>query len=360
MSIDILHIIKRILLSDQTVSVPGLGVFYLKRIPAQVDKIRNDFYPPSAEIQFKLKPETRGDRLVQALIDEFGLDKQAALQSIRDYVDNIRDRFESGQSVNLVGLGNIYKDENDNLIFNGEEADPVFVASSYPAYSLEPVIRKSKADIDNIQKRLDSKVPIVQKEEKRSNVGVQKILPALIIGLLAVGMMGVYQWTKANSDVPTVELMSIDENRLNKKPIIDTHVSVIDDNLDEISNMEEPVQDEAVVEGAIEDKATEHIISDEKIEPEPIVEEKPIEIIKEDKTIKSEDSGDCIIIVGAFGSTANVSKMLGKIERLGMIGYQDSQLSRLTRVGVKANCNSVNESLQQVKNQIEPTAWILE
>ena len=42
MSLDILHIIKRILLSDQTVSVPGLGVFYLKRIPAQVDKIRNE------------------------------------------------------------------------------------------------------------------------------------------------------------------------------------------------------------------------------------------------------------------------------------------------------------------------------
>ena len=97
MSLDILHIIKRILLSDQTVSVPGLGVFYLKRIPAQVDKIRNEFYPPSTEIQFKLKPETRGDRMIQALIDEYGLDKQAALQTISDYVGQLRDRLESNQ-----------------------------------------------------------------------------------------------------------------------------------------------------------------------------------------------------------------------------------------------------------------------
>ena len=87
------------------------------------------------------------------------------------------------------------------------------------------------------------------------------------------------------------------------------------------------------------------------VKPEPEVEVESIELNK---------SEDCIIIVGAFGSSANVNKMLRKIEGLGWSGYQDQKSSRLTRVGVQVQCSSLNESLRQVKSKIEPAAWILE
>ena len=126
------------------------------------------------------------------------------------------------------------------------------------------------------------------------------------------------------------------------------------------SALEAPVNE--LIDGSvsIEEEATDELTIAEETNPESIVENKPDVLTKEESVINSLNSGDCIIIVGAFGNINNVSKMLRKIEKLGMTGYQDSQLSRLTRVGVKAECNSINQSLQLVKNKIEPSAWILE
>ena len=121
----------------------------------------------------------------------------------------------------MSGLGNLYKDDNDNLIFDGEEADPVFVSTSYPTYKLDPVVRKSQQDIDRLQKTLDNKKPI-KKEEKKSSLGLQRIVPVLLLCVAASVIFGLYTWNQNLNNAPTVELMSIDENRLNKKPNADS------------------------------------------------------------------------------------------------------------------------------------------
>ena len=72
------------------------------------------------------------------------------------------------------------------------------------------------------------------------------------------------------------------------------------------------------------------------------------------------ESSPCYVIVGAFGVSSNVDRM---IERLAGMGYDTATMpSRgLTQVGVPARCDSheINSILRDLQTQVEAQAWIL-
>ena len=71
-------------------------------------------------------------------------------------------------------------------------------------------------------------------------------------------------------------------------------------------------------------------------------------------------SGECIIIVGAFGQGANMNSMIEKLRSSGYSVYVDSART-LSRVGVFSSCNQpdLNRHLDILQRDVEPNSWIL-
>jgi hypothetical protein len=73
-----------------------------------------------------------------------------------------------------------------------------------------------------------------------------------------------------------------------------------------------------------------------------------------------ENSADCMVVVGAFKSQANVERMQAKLTSLGMIPYV-LQRGSLTHVGVLQPCRTakLRTVLYDVRNSIAEGAWVL-
>ena len=138
MALDILYQIKKCLLTDRTASVPGLGVFYLKHTSSRIDPATNKIYPPKSEMRFKLKPKTRGDRLIEMMIHEYGLDHIAAKEAILTFSEKIKNQYKEQDEARLEGIGRLFNDSNNNLLFDGIDADAVFLRTSLPDFVAEP------------------------------------------------------------------------------------------------------------------------------------------------------------------------------------------------------------------------------
>lgn len=71
-------------------------------------------------------------------------------------------------------------------------------------------------------------------------------------------------------------------------------------------------------------------------------------------------SGDCVIIVGAFGDQRNVKRMIKRLEGLGWKVYS-KQPYKLTKIGAYVPCDNagLHNALDKLQHTIEPNAWIL-
>jgi len=73
------------------------------------------------------------------------------------------------------------------------------------------------------------------------------------------------------------------------------------------------------------------------------------------------ESGKCIIILGSFRRTTNVTKMVSQVERLGHKAYV-GEFNGLTRVGFDFECSGVDleEYLNNIRRTVSTEAWYLE
>jgi len=95
-----------------------------------------------------------------------------------------------------------------------------------------------------------------------------------------------------------------------------------------------------------------------------VVAPETIKKVKDDQTTTkstaSTKTGKCIVIVGAFGNTANADKMISKLQNLGYKTYS-SNGQGLTRVGLYFECgiNDQEQFKSKIRKQIAYDAWFL-
>jgi len=440
MGFDVLHIAKRILLSDQTVSIPGLGVFFLRRSAAKVNRSTHQFDPPKVDLNFKWKPETRGERLKEILISDYGLDEVAADQAIRRFADQVMDEYYATGFAEIHGLGRIYRDGNGNMIYNAEQADHIFTVSNLPSYRLTPIERKSEEDIARVEQliadremasareveagssatiqhsesspdddwaALDEELPEVPdipeketdlhetvSEVELTSPEIEKIKipqeePAeVVIPVVAIDNTKVSQHAPRQVHPPIQEKkrnpiwwllliplllllayfwMNRDTQRhAAEDPVVTTTTDSDQSNTD---NPEENVEiTDSISSGITPVDATPEEQSSEVVENNNTenTEDTPSETSSEpEQTLRIDGheprliNGECVIIVGAFGRQANVEKVSQRIKDLGYGVHTLTYGSGVTRVGAQLNCNQAENALSELRNKIEPQAWIL-
>lgn len=202
------------------------------------------------------------------------------------------------------------------------------------------------------------------KEEKKSVFlyALLALFLLLVVGLLTYFFLKPDQSPVAVAGKEDVTSTEIDQDKM--EPVDEVYVS-------DTFKAEDKIEDDGIDEntGEVTSEAEESeqsvVMKDESQEDENESGFDESETVKENGVMDSEDdqgrreTGECIVIVGAFGSTANADRMENKIRELGWKPYREQPI-RLTKMGAYVPCDAVKlqNALREIQAEIEPGAWI--
>lgn len=109
------HIISLLRIYD-TVTVPGLGSFTIKNVPARWDHESLTVYPPSLSIGFSGSYESEGALLLQSYINNEGLRPEAAEYELNSDISYLKNQLELLGSAQIEGIGTLTR-EDDRISF---------------------------------------------------------------------------------------------------------------------------------------------------------------------------------------------------------------------------------------------------
>ncbi len=138
--------LRELLVQNNEVSVPGLGVFYLVRKNAYYNEQEGKFYPPYHELQFIAKP--KDDNLfINYLADKKNLVKATAIFITEKQVNELLEKAKHTPT-ELPGIG-WFSFENEQIVFKPNN-DSVIDSSlfGFAPISLTPPIKEQEVFIE--------------------------------------------------------------------------------------------------------------------------------------------------------------------------------------------------------------------
>ncbi len=112
--------ISELLYRHDCVIVPGFGGFITNPVSAQIDGVRNVYYPPSKKVGFNRKLDHNDGLLINHVSSGKGIDYSDASKLVETMVNDILKDLIKGKRVSFVGIGEFFFDRTDNLQFEPE------------------------------------------------------------------------------------------------------------------------------------------------------------------------------------------------------------------------------------------------
>ncbi len=120
-SVKIDSYIQQLLLDHEMVIVPGFGAFISEYQPAQLDNESDEIKPPSTRTVFNPQIKNNDGLLVGYVAEATRSSHFEALQKIEKERDNILYQLDKGEKVELLDLGVLYYDQQNELVFISEK-----------------------------------------------------------------------------------------------------------------------------------------------------------------------------------------------------------------------------------------------
>lgn len=337
------------------VYVQGLGRFDAIFHPAVVDIQQSQIKPPHLEPGFSAGDHDERDILPTYIYYVTGIDKEEALEHIRQFVSTVHHHVNTTGSYSIEKFGTFSKSAADNLHFTPDwdafnlSFTGLAILDLHPASTVLPEIKEPlipevitpvPPEIIQVGYDTPSDTNRVTEHELQSPDRVEETIVAsdkisdstsrlwwviLATALFLITILcGYLAWDIFSNQNQVNQVIAITNDSLaNSSPdiiIIDT-IAVIKEEL--------PADTPSVP------------------SPEPTVEvPEPIE-------------NPCYIVVGAFTQSNNVIRME---ERLASLGYASEQIKggSLTRVAIRISCDeaTVQKTLNDARSTINPEAWI--
>ena len=232
-----------------------------------------------------------------------------------------------------------------------------------PPYAIEEKIESVKVDNTAVSPNVAVEAPADQYEESKTK---HKTILPIMLGLLLLAIPLFWYLVNSRSGQEQANGLNkeIPAERLNQQPgAVETNEEELaSDEIERITNIAEEeirVENSKIEtasaessEPAIEEEAAENILK--KPSDNHLINK---ELSANDKSITS---GECVIIVGAYGANANMHQMMKKLEAKGFKVYVDSTRA-LSRVGAYSTCENdeLQRNLSIIKSDIESSSWIL-
>ena len=160
---DVLKVLPSMFWDHDCVMLPGLGGFVCNPRSAWYDEAKRQIVPPSRDVLFNSRLTTNDGVVANELMAKHGLSYGEALKTVESLVDHILEGLDKGQTVEMPGLGKLYREDDQQLRFM---ADVEFekMLQSFGHASI-PLVAREAVDVDFAPKT--ASVPMVVQEEPK-------------------------------------------------------------------------------------------------------------------------------------------------------------------------------------------------
>jgi hypothetical protein len=132
------QLLYKYLILHNVVSVPGVGVFYIKRNAARLDFANKIFLAPTLQINFKSDSSGADNKIYTFISKEQKIDEAEAEGRYNYFSSKLKETLVETNSVELPGIGVLSKNVDGQLFFKAS----VEVNDYFPPVTAERVIRE--------------------------------------------------------------------------------------------------------------------------------------------------------------------------------------------------------------------------
>lgn len=162
------QILKDILLTQDSVTVPGLGTFETTYQPARLDEKTGVIYPPTKSVSFNSVLTYEGEeKLIKYLVETAKFSQTEADASIAEFINNVKEKTSQKANFVIDEVGILYADDNGSLCLKAIPSN-----LSIDNYGMQSV---EVAPVDNSQrakKEASAYVPLKSKHsENQASAG---------------------------------------------------------------------------------------------------------------------------------------------------------------------------------------------
>jgi cell division septation protein DedD len=336
--IEIGNHIAALLYTNEVVSIPGLGSFVTAYQPAEIDPVQGELSPPSKALKFDKNLAVDDGLLIKHISEEEQISMADAERLVNAYVEQLKEAIEKRELVSFSGLGRLYKDYEGQFQFLADGTN--FNTDSYglPNVQFFPISRLQQTTAHKGTANTAKAGYAGKKVADTKKAGLNKgLLAAMGLAVLVAGIAIYVLLFQGASSGSTVEnAQTVPTSRVNVKPTMDSSFpesgsAAIDDEEDRIDDVE---------------------YADEDDMPEEIVD-------TESPTIAPEQDY-FVIIIGSFGNTENVERLVERIYNAGYEPYTE-QSGKLTKVGIQktyTDRSEIRSTLKDVQKEFSKDAKV--
>lgn len=344
-----------VLMSEGQLSLAGLGTFRLVDQAASINIIEGQVKPPGKKAVFNANLSLDDGRLLRYWMRQKGLTQEEAQKQVSELCAFIQDELAKGSSVQILGLGRLFKDHKQEINFTASEQNLATSSFGLATVPIAPVVRTERpAAYPSATNTAGSNIP-----PPSTLPSIASSSPLARLWLFA----HTYIWHIAAA---TAVLFLLGLWYLNARDTRSATPLASRQAEEQPLAVPPPSPDPSLSSGSLGERhppeAPIHEISNnnEEEEAERDVEEASTSITSPRPTAPAIGKS-AIIAVGRYGKAANVNKMVERIEAAGYVAYTKDE-NGLTRVGVRynyANENKLDEVLTDVRRRFSQDAFIL-
>ena len=114
---DVLAVLPGMFWDHDCVMLPGLGGFVCNPRSAWYDEAKRQIVPPSRDVLFNARLTTNDGLVANELMAKRGVMYPEALKAVEALVEHLQQQLEAGTTVELPGLGKLYREEDQQVRF---------------------------------------------------------------------------------------------------------------------------------------------------------------------------------------------------------------------------------------------------
>lgn len=363
------RIIHKILLTNDFVSLPGLGSFVRKYEPAKLSSDGKTLLPPSEKIFFDTSRTFNDEAIENFLVENKGISKSEAETEVKIFCEKISDDLGKGVEIDFYNIGSLKKDSDGN--FTLSESDSI-ISSTFGLESIdipekkEHIISKPGEKETIIQKDIEPKksekteksiVAPVHADKKSKNTILVPLVSILAVASIAIVLIFIPElrfWEQTdilteNKEIKPIQNSAELVNNVQNQAGIDTHV--------DSSKTFEPTDSSQII---ISDASEVSEVSKPTTHEHTLVPiDKKSALFYQEKN--NNQNNVYYIVVGSFSQKVNAEKLVKKLE---VDGYKPSiiPVNNIYRVAIYSFSNRERalRELERVRRlNLTSQAWLL-
>lgn len=343
------------LFSEGSVSLPGLGVLSISKIPAKRSPSKNKIYAPEFNVNFtdSIHEHDSNKNFIEFLSNKYNISNSKAEKEINSYSIKLLNNLANFNSAQIENLGEFSR-EKDKIQFNFSDNFNELLKESYPDFPILFIDRKTEQRKIEQPNRNTSINIAPTKVNKKEPGWLFPFITLTIISLLFVCFMycisAIFNKNNTQNTVTKADLIETPVNKSPKQPDTkDTNTLNSATDANTLSSDDDMIEDNTKLS---ESRSISRRETLEKISIDKLIALGP--------NLKQDYNKSCIIIIGSFHRKSNSNRAVKMLLKNNFTPYVEKH-NRFYRTGVVFDCDEkpLFEFLQELRETMEKDSWVL-